>query len=311
VYGPHIFHNNDIDTWNYINKFTSFNHFTERVKVNYNGAIYSFPINLMTMHQLWGITTPEEARRMLPQERIGSPDNFEDYCVSTMGWELYDKLIKGYTEKQWQRKARDLPASIIKRIPVRFTYDDSYYGDEYEGIPIGGYTNIFNRLLEGLDVRLNTDFFDDRTHVENTAKKILYTGRIDEYFGYKYGELEYLTNRFESKLLPVEDFQGNSIINYSSPEIPFTRIIEHKHFEFGHQPQTLVTWCYPEGVNSDLPPLWPINTEKNDYILSKYERLAAQEPTLFGGRLAEYKYYDMKDIIVKARKLASMEINKS
>ena len=315
-YGAHIFHTNDKTIWDYVNQFAEFNRFTNSPIANYKGEIYNLPFNMNTFYQLWGVRTPEEAKKIIEKQRkesgIENPKNLEEQAISLVGKDIYEKLIKGYTEKQWGRPATSLPAFIIKRLPVRFIYDNNYFNDKYQGIPIGGYTKIIEKMLENVEVHLNTDFFKHRRELEALANKIVYTGMIDQFYDYKFGVLEYRSLRFETEVLKgVENYQGNAVVNYTDRETPYTRIIEHKHFEFGTQKDTIITREYPKDtiITREYPkewkpgdePYYPINDDKNNEIYKKYKELASQEKNvIFGGRLATYKYYDMHQVIASA-----------
>ena len=303
-YGAHIFHTSNKEVWEYINQFCEFNNYINSPIANYKGEIYNLPFNMNTFNKLWGVVTPEEARLKIEEQKkeffITEPKNLEEQAISLIGKDIYEKLIKGYTEKQWGRKATELPAFIIKRLPVRFTYDNNYFNDRYQGIPIGGYTKIIEKMLEGIEVRLNTNFFDDREYFENIAEKIVFTGMIDEFYNYKFGKLEYRSLKFETEILDKENYQGNAVVNYTEREIPYTRIIEHKHFEFGKQEKTIITKEYPSEWKEGDEPYYPVNDEKNNELYEKYRRLVEKETNVtFGGRLGEYKYYDMDKIIEK------------
>lgn len=303
-YGPHIFHTNDDKIWEYINSFTKFNNFTYRPKVNYKNKIYSFPINLFTLYQIWGLKTPEEAKLKLESVKINikEPKNLEEWILSQVGEELYYTFIHGYTKKQWNKDPKDLPSFIIKRLPIRLNFDDSYFFDKYQGIPIGGYTKVIENMTEGIEVILNENYFDRRDYWNKKANKIIFTGKIDEFYNYKYGELEYRSLRFEEIKLNTKDHQGVACINYTDENIPYTRILEHKHFEFGQQDITYITKEYPqEYIKEHNTPYYPINNDKNNDIYKKYRQISEKENNiLFGGRLAEYKYYDMHQIIGSA-----------
>lgn len=303
-YGPHIFHTNDKKIWDYVNRFAEFNHFSYRPRVNFNNKIYSFPINMMTLYQLWGVTTPEEAQKKIDQVRldIKNPSNLEEYILSKVGKEIYETFIKGYTAKQWEKDPKELPVSIIKRIPIRLTFDDNYYFDKYQGIPIGGYTRLIENLLHDIEVKLDTDFFKTKHLLARDldSTKLIYTGKIDEYFNYQYGELEYRGLKFEHQHLDIENYQGVAGMNYTSKDIPYTRIIEHKHFEFGNQKHTIITKEYPKKANKNDIPYYPINDNINNARYSQYKKLADKTNVIFGGRLAEYKYYDMHQVIGSA-----------
>jgi UDP-galactopyranose mutase len=304
-YGPHIFHTSDAKIWNFIGQFTEFNRFTYRPKVNFGGRMFSFPINMMTLHQVWGVNTPDEARRKLESVRIPceNPRNLEEWILSQVGSELYETFIYGYTTKQWMRDPKDLPASIIKRLPIRLTYDDNYFDDLYQGIPLKGYTEIFKNMLQGCDVALEEDYFSNRSKWDSMAKNIVYTGKIDEYFNYCYGELEYRSLRFESETR-TGDHQGIAVVNYASRTVPYTRITEHKHFtpeRLDKLNSTVFTKEYPTEWNRSETPYYPINNDKNIETYMKYKSLSEKtNKVIFGGRLAEYKYYDMHQVIGSA-----------
>ena len=303
-YGAHIFHTSNREVWEYINQFCEFNNYINSPIANYKGEIYNLPFNMNTFNKLWGVITPSEAKRKIKEQKkefgITEPKNLEEQAISLIGKDIYEKLIKGYTEKQWGRKATELPAFIIKRLPVRFTYDNNYFNDRYQGIPIGGYSKIIEKMLEGIDIKLNTNFFDNRKYFENIAEKIIFTGMIDEFYNYKFGKLEYRSLRFETEILNEENYQGNAVVNYTEREIPYTRIIEHKHFEFGKQEKTVITKEYPSELKEGDEPYYPINDEKNNELYKKYKELATKEENIiFGGRLGSYKYYDMDKVIEK------------
>lgn len=303
-YGAHIFHTSNKEVWEYINQFCEFNNYINSPIANHKGEIYNLPFNMNTFNKLWGARTPEEAKRKIEEQkkefRIVEPKNLEEQAVSLIGKDIYEKLIKGYTEKQWGRKATELPAFIIKRLPVRFIYDNNYFNDRYQGIPIGGYTKIIEKMLEGVEVKLNTNFFDNRENFESIAEKIVFTGMIDEFYNYQFGKLEYRSLRFETEVLNIENYQGNAVVNYTEREIPYTRIIEHKHFEFGKQEKTVITREYPIEWKEGDEPYYPVNDEKNNKLYEKYRELAEKEVNIiFGGRLGEYKYYDMDKVIEK------------
>lgn len=309
-YGAHIFHTSNKRVWDFVNSFVEFNRFTNAPVANYKGKLYNLPFNMNTFYQMWGVTTPVEAAAKIESQRLESgiinPKNLEEQAISLIGKDIYYTLIKDYTEKQWGRKATELPAFIIKRLPVRFTFDNNYFNDKYQGIPIGGYTALIEKMLEGMEVRLNTDYFDDKSYFDSLADKIIYTGEIDRYFDYCYGHLEYRTVRFETKLLEgVSNYQGNAVINYTDAETPYTRIIEHKHFEFGQQPDTIISKEFSKEWQPGDEPYYPVNDEKNSRLYTQYKALAdAQDKVIFGGRLAEYKYYDMHQVIEQALNLA-------
>lgn len=304
-YGPHIFHTNNFEVWKYVQRFATFRQYCHRIKANYQGKIYSFPINLMTLYQLWGVSTPEEARKCLEQKRIpcGSPQNLEEWSLAMVGREIYETFIQGYTKKQWNKDPKELPPFIIKRLPIRFSFNDTYYNDQYSGIPEEGYTALFENLLKGIEVVLNEDYFKKRKEYEGMADKIVYTGRIDEFFDYKYGELEYRTLRFETELLPIPDFQGAPCINYTDEKVPYTRINEYKHFMGVELPHTIISREYPDEWNRNKVPYYPVNTAANDEIYNKYKKEGEGLPhVIFGGRLAEFKYYDMHQVVASALK---------
>jgi len=312
-YGAHIFHTNNKMIWDYVNQFGEFNRYTNSPIANYKGEIYNLPFNMNTFNKLWGVITPTEARKIIEKQKrdagIDKPRNLEEQAISLVGTDIYEKLVKGYTEKQWGRSAKDLPAFIINRLPVRFTYDNNYFNDKYQGIPIGGYTNIIEKMLEGIEVQLNTDYFESKSHLDKMAKKIVYTGMIDQYYNYRFGILEYRSLSFETELLKgVDNFQGNAVVNYTDRETPFTRIIEHKHFEFGTQESTIITKEFPKEWKKGDEPYYPINDEKNSEIYRKYQELANnEERVIFGGRLGTYKYYDMHQIIGSALNIVKRE----
>lgn len=310
VYGPHIFHTSDASVWSYVNRFAEFNHFVNRPRVSYRDQLYSFPINLLTMYQVFGVKTPEEARARIERERvpIAKPKSLEEWCLSQIGPTLYEMFIRGYTAKQWQTDPRQLPASIIRRLPVRFTFDDNHYRDRYQGIPIGGYTQIFERLLSGIPIEFGVNFLEERDRWLSRYDHIIYTGALDRFFDYEHGDLEYRSLRFDSELLPLNDFQGNAIINYTEADIPYTRIVEHKHFDLSlAAPKTLITREYPVRWNRQLIPYYPVNTDENQVRYKRYreELKALSLPMNIGGRLAEYRYYDMHQVIAGALKLSA------
>ena len=301
-YGAHIFHTSNKEVWEYINQFCEFNNYINSPIANYKGEIYNLPFNMNTFNKLWGVRTPREAQEKIEEQKkeygIVEPKNLEEQAISLIGKDIYEKLIKGYTEKQWGRDAKDLPSFIIKRLPVRFTYDNNYFNDRYQGIPIGGYTKIIEKMLEGIEVRLNSNFFDKREEYENIADKIVFTGMIDEYYNYCFGKLEYRSLRFETEVLNEENYQGNAVVNYTEREVPYTRVIEHKHFEYGQQEKTVITREYPCEWKEGDEPYYPVNNEKNNKLYLKYKELAdKEEKVIFGGRLGEYKYYDMDKVI--------------
>ena len=309
-YGPHIFHTNDKIIWDYVNSFVEFNRYTNVPVAFYQGEVYNLPFNMNTFYKLWGVKTPEEAKAkiqsQIEQSKVKEPTNLEEQALSLVGVDIYEKLIKGYTEKQWGRPATMLPAFIIKRLPVRFNYDNNYFNDKYQGVPIGGYNKLYEGLLEGTEVKLNVDYFEDRTHWDGMAAEVIFTGKIDQYYDYRFGQLEYRSLKFEHEVLDKENHQGNAIVNYTEKSVPYTRIIEHKHFEFGTQPKTVVTKEFPQEWTIEKEPFYPINDEKNMAVYKQYELLAdKEERVIFGGRLAEYRYYDMHQVIGSALKKVS------
>lgn len=305
-YGAHIFHTSDKEVWDFANRFAEFNRYTNTVVANFKGEIYSMPFNMYTFNKMWGVITPEEARAKLDEQiasvKIDEPKNLEEQALSLIGPDIYNKLIKGYTEKQWGRKATELPSFIIKRLPVRLTYNNNYFNDSFQGIPVGGYTKWIENMLEGIEVRTGVDFLENREELSVLADRIIYSGMIDEFYGYSLGTLEYRSLRFETEYLPdVDDYQGNAVINYTDAETPFTRIIEHKHFEFGTGKGTAVTREYPAEWKKGDEPYYPLNNDRNNELYRKYQELASNdEKVWFGGRLGKYKYYDMDDTIADA-----------
>ena len=311
-YGAHIFHTSNKEIWDYVNSLAKFNNFINSPLAVYKSEVYNLPFNMYTFSKMWGITTPAQAKEIIEKQvkeaGIKNPSNLEEKALSLVGRDIYEKLIKGYTKKQWQRECNTLPPSIIERIPIRFTYDNNYFNDTYQGIPIGGYNVIIEKLLSGIEVRLNTDYFDLEER-EKIAEKTIYTGPIDRFFDYQLGTLEYRSIRLETKVIDCCDYQGNAVINYCDEEIPYTRVIEHKHFEFGKQPKTVVSWEYSKEWTKNDEPFYPINDEKNNALYQKYKELASTKPNvIFGGRLGEYKYYDMDKVIEKALALAKKEL---
>lgn len=311
-YGAHIFHTSNKETWDYVNQFCEFNNFINAPIANYNGEIYNMPFNMNTFARMFGIATPDQAKEVLAKQRAeikGEPQNLEEQAISLVGRDIYTKLIKGYTEKQWGRDCKDLPSFIIKRLPVRFTYDNNYFNDRYQGIPEKGYTYLIEKLLEGIEVRLNENFLDKKQEYSSIAEKIVYTGPIDEYFDFVLGNLEYRSLRFETETLDREDYQGNAVVNYTDRETPYTRIIEHKHFNFGKQPKTIVTKEYPSDWEIGMEPYYPINDQRNAELYEKYSALAQEEKNvIFGGRLGMYKYFDMDKVIEAALSVAEEEL---
>lgn len=312
-YGAHIFHTSDRQIWTYINQFCTFNNYVNSPIANYRGEIYNMPFNMNTFSRLWNISTPAEAKAIIDAQRADAPaqpQNLEEQAISLVGRDIYEKLVKGYTEKQWGRPCTQLPAFIICRLPVRFRYDNNYFNDRYQGIPEGGYTPIFEKLLDGIDVRLNCDYFDHRDELRAQCRKVVFTGPIDRYFDYCYGPLQFRSLRFESEVLDMENYQGNAVVNYTDRETPYTRVIEHKHFEFGTQPKTVITREYPMDWHPGDEPYYTVNDEKNNQLYQRYAALAEREPdVLFGGRLGEYKYYDMDKVIASALGFAARELN--
>ena len=316
-YGAHIFHTNNKKVWNYITRFAEFNRFTNSPVANYKGKLYSLPFNMYTFNQMWGVVTPEEASAEIERQRreiTGEPKNLEEQAISLVGRDIYEKLIKGYTEKQWGRDCRELPAFIIRRLPVRLTFDNNYFNALYQGIPVGGYTKMVANLLEGVEVRLNTDYLEHKDELDALAQKVVYTGAIDAYFGYQLGHLEYRSVRFETELLDQPNFQGNAAVNYTDRETPWTRIIEHKWFEFGRDdegrelPKTIISREYSSEWKPGDEPYYPVNDEKNGELYARYrERTRDEKKVIFGGRLGEYKYYDMDAVIGAALERAEKE----
>lgn len=312
-YGAHIFHTNNKKVWDYVNQFIEFNRFTNSPVANYKGELYSMPFNMYTFNKMWGVVTPKEAEDKINEQRSeikGTPHNLEEQAISLVGRDIFEKLVKGYTEKQWGRDCKDLPAFIIKRLPVRLTFDNNYFNALYQGIPMGGYTKMVENMLEGIEVRLNTDYLENKEELDKLAKKIVYTGPIDAYFNYSLGALEYRSVRFENELLDIPNFQGNAAVNYTDRETPWTRIIEHKWFEFGKDengndlPKTVISKEYSSEWKLGDEPYYPVNDEKNTELYSKYKELAdKEEKVIFGGRLGEYKYYDMDAVIDEALKV--------
>lgn len=317
-YGAHIFHTNNTEVWNYVNRFATFNRFTNSPVANYKGELYSMPFNMYTFNKMWGVVTPEEAAAKIEEQKkeiTGEPQNLEEQAISLVGRDIYEKLVKGYTEKQWGRDCKELPAFIIKRLPVRLTFDNNYFNALYQGIPIGGYTKLVENLLEGIEVRLNEDYLEDKAKWNAMAEKVVYTGAIDAYFDYALGNLEYRSVRFENEILDVPNFQGNAAVNYTDKETPWTRIIEHKWFEFGKDengndlPKTIISKEYSSEWKPGDEPYYPVNDEKNGELYQKYKALAEKEENIiFGGRLGEYKYYDMDAVIASALECARNQL---
>lgn len=315
-YGAHIFHTNDKKIWDYVNRFAEFNRYTNSPIANYKGEIYNLPFNMNTFNKLWGVVTPEQAKAKIEEQKTKSkieiPKNLEEQAISLIGTDVYKKLIKGYTEKQWGRKATELPAFIIKRLPVRFTYDNNYFNDKYQGIPIGGYTQIIEKMLssELIDVELNVDFFEKKDKYLKEYPRIIYTGMIDQFFDYQYGTLEYRSLRFETEVYDQKNYQGNAVVNYTDAETPYTRIIEHKHFEYGEQPKTVITKEYPANWKKGDEPYYPMNDEENNNLFKNYKELSKQNSNIiFGGRLGMYKYFDMHQVIAAALTTVKNEFN--
>ena len=305
-YGPHIFHTSNKEVWDFMNSLVPFNDFINSPVACYKGKRYNLPFNMNTFHQLWGVNTPDEAKAIIESQRaeyadIEEPQNLEEQALKLAGRDIYEILVKGYSEKQWGMKATEIPAFVIRRLPFRFEFNNNYFNDTFQGIPIGGYTRIFEKLLDGSDVRLDTDYFQNREYFDGLADKTVFTGQIDAFFNYRFGELDFRSLRFEHKVLEgVSDYQGNAVVNYTEAEVPYTRCIEHKHFEFGKQPDTVITYEYSRKWEKGAAPYYPINNDRNNTIYSKYAELAKQhDSVIFGGRLAEYKYYDMHQIVEK------------
>lgn len=312
-YGAHIFHTSNQKIWEYINQFADFNHYINSPVANFQGKLYNLPFNMNTFYAMWGTKTPQEVREKIAEQTAHlqntEPKNLEEQAIKLIGKDIYETLIKGYTEKQWGRAATDLPPFIIKRLPVRFTFDNNYFNDRYQGIPIGGYNVIIEKMLSGIEVELNADFFAKRSEYEASAKKIVFTGMIDQYFEYEFGQLEYRGLHFEHEILDTDNFQGNAVINYTERNIPYTRIIEHKHFELGQQEKTVITREYPADWKAGDEPYYPINDEKNNAIFAQYKEAAQKiaDKVIFCGRLADYKYYDMHVVIERALEMVEQE----
>lgn len=317
-HGAHIFHTNNTEVWNYVNRFATFNRFTNSPVANYKGELYSMPFNMYTFNKMWGVVTPEEAAAKIEEQKkeiTGEPQNLEEQAISLVGRDIYEKLVKGYTEKQWGRDCKELPAFIIRRLPVRLTFDNNYFNALYQGIPIGGYTKLVENLLEGIEVRLNEDYLEDKEKWNAMAEKVVYTGAIDAYFDYTLGNLEYRSVRFENEILDMPNFQGNAAVNYTDRETPWTRIIEHKWFEFGKDengndlPKTIISKEYSSEWKPGDEPYYPVNDKKNGELYQKYKALAEKEENIiFGGRLGEYKYYDMDAVIASALECARNQL---
>ena len=312
-YGAHIFHTSDKKIWEYVNQFAEFNNYINSPVARYKNELYNLPFNMNTFSKMWNIATPQEAKDIIASQiadlNITEPKNLEEQALSLVGKDVYEKLIKGYTEKQWGRDCKDLPSFIIKRLPLRFIYDNNYFNDRYQGIPIGGYTKIVEKMLDGIEVRLNTNYLDNREEFDAMADKIVYTGMIDQFYDYKLGVLEYRSVRFETEELPMENYQGNAVVNYTEREVPYTRIIEHKHFEFGKQPTTIISREHSSEWKKGDEPYYPVNNDKNNALYQQYKELADKEhKVIFGGRLGGYKYYDMDKVIVAALEMCEKEL---
>ena len=312
-YGAHIFHTSNKEVWQFVNSLAEFNRYTNSPVANYKGEMYNMPFNMNTFSKMWNISTPAEAKKIIEEQKkeiTGEPKNLEEQAISLVGREIYEKLVKGYTEKQWGRDCTALPAFIIKRLPVRYTYDNNYFNDLYQGIPIGGYNVIIDRLFEGCDIETGVDYLEKKEYYDGLGEKIVYTGTIDAYYKYQFGKLEYRSLRFESEVLDEENHQGVAVVNYTDRETPYTRIIEHNHFEFCTQPKTVITREYPVTWQEGMEPYYPVNDEKNQALYQKYAKLAEKEEhVIFGGRLGEYKYYDMDKVIASAMACAKEELN--
>ncbi len=313
VYGAHIFHTHDKSVWEYVNQFAEFNHYINSPVAVYKDEIYNLPFNMNTFSKMWNIKTPQEAKKIIEaqveQAGISEPKNLEEKAISMVGTDVYEKLVKGYTEKQWGMKCCELPTDVIKRLPLRFVYDNNYFNDRYQGIPIGGYTSIIEKLLEGTEVRLNCDYLSSREELNMLCDKVVYTGAIDEFFGYSLGELSYRRVSFETEVLECDNYQGNAVVNYTDAEVPYTRIIEHKHFEFGQQKGTVISREYPEEWKRGEEPYYPIRNDSNIHIYEKYKAMSEkQDKVIFGGRLGEYRYYDMDDVIISALDMVKREL---
>lgn len=312
-YGAHIFHTNDKRVWEYVTRFAEFNRYTNSPVANYHGELYSLPFNMYTFNRMWGVITPDEAKAKIEEQRaaagITDPKNLEEQAISLVGTDIYERLVKGYTEKQWGRPCTALPSFIIRRLPVRFTFDNNYFNALYQGIPIGGYTAMIERMLEGAEIRLNVDYLENKAELDALADKVVYTGPIDSYFNYCHGYLGYRSVRFDTEILDTDNYQGNAVVNYTDRETPFTRIIEHKHFEFGTQPKTVISREYSQEWQPGIEPYYPINDEENGMLYAKYKELAdREEKTIFGGRLAQYRYFDMDAVVASALDVAEREL---
>lgn len=313
-YGAHIFHTNDQRVWEYVNRFAFFNRFTNSPVANYKGQLYSLPFNMYTFNQMWGVTTPQQAQEFIARQRdeagISEPKNLEEQAISLVGVDIYEKLVKGYTQKQWGRPCTELPAFIIKRLPVRFTFDNNYFNALFQGIPTEGYTKMVENMLNGIEVRLNTDYLQNKAYWDTQADQIIYTGSIDRYYDYCFGPLSYRSVRFETEVLDTDNFQGNAVVNYTDAETPYTRIIEHKFFAFGNQSKTVISREYSSEWTPEKEPYYPVNDEQNNALYEKYRALAEKEQkVIFGGRLGEYRYYDMDAVLLRALQLADEQLH--
>lgn len=311
-YGAHIFHTSNKEVWQFVNELAEFNRYTNSPVANFKGEMYNMPFNMNTFSKMWNISTPAEAKAIIEEQKksiSGVPANLEEQAISLVGTDIYEKLVKGYTEKQWGRDCKDLPAFIIKRLPVRFTYDNNYFNDLYQGIPIGGYNVIIDKLFEGCDIETGKDYLEHKEYYDGLGEKIIYTGTIDAYYGYQYGKLEYRSLRFENEIVDTDNYQGVAVVNYTDRETPYTRVIEHKHFEFGTQPKSVITREYPITWSEGMEPYYPVNDERNQELFLKYTTLSEKEDhVIFGGRLGEYKYYDMDKVIESAMKAVEAEL---
>ncbi|QDW73684.1 UDP-galactopyranose mutase [Lachnospiraceae bacterium KGMB03038] len=312
-YGAHIFHTSNKRVWEYMQNFAEFNRYTNSPVAYYKGEIYNMPFNMNTFNKMWGVVTPKEAKAKIEEQirmyGVETPKNLEEQAINLVGKDIYEKLVKGYTEKQWGRRATELPPEIIKRLPVRLIYDNNYFNDLYQGIPIGGYTKIIEKMLDGIEVRLNTDYLENKAELDSLCEKVVYTGPVDAYFDYKFGELEYRSVRFETEILDEDNYQGNAVVNYTEHEVPYTRIIEHKHFEFGTQEKTVISREYSAAWKKGDEPYYPVNDAKNNLLYQKYEKETAKEKNvIFGGRLGKYKYYDMHHVVAEALECVEKEL---
>ena len=312
-YGAHIFHTSNKEVWEYLNRFVCFNRYTNSPIAKYKNEIYNLPFNMNTFNKMWGVITPQEAKDKIDEEiknaNISEPKNLEEQAIKLVGKTIYEKLIKGYTEKQWGREAKELPSFIIKRLPVRYTYDNNYFNDLYQGIPTGGYTQIIEKMLDGIEVKLECDYFSNREDFNNMAQKVIFTGQIDKYYNYCLGELEYRSVRFETEILNMKNYQGNAVVNYTEYDVPYTRIIEHKHFEFGNQPKTIISKEYSDKWDKTKEPYYPVNDQRNNDLYEKYKKMAEKDGNvIFGGRLGQYKYYDMDKVVEKALECVKEEL---